>query len=257
MLRTSYNGALFLLGVMAIWELVARAEWVNPLIVPPLSRILAVFSELFWSGQIPSQILVSMKRAALGYFLAALIFIPLGILMGLSRSIHRLFEVVIEMLRPIPPPVVIPVAMLFLGLGDEMKVFVIFFSCAWPILLNTIEGARGVDPVLVSTARTFGLSRTQTIVSVILPASAPQIVTGLKVSLPIMLILVVISEMVGSTDGIGYFILDSQRTFRVAQMYAGMLALAILGYTLNQLFNLVHRLAMPWHVALLKTKEEV
>jgi len=240
------NGLVFLLGLLAVWELVAQAEWVNPLIVPPLSKILRIFSELVFSGQIPMQILVSMKRAAAGYFLAAAVFIPLGIFMGLSPTVYRLFEVIVEMLRPVPPPVVIPVALLFFGLGDEMKIFVIFFSCAWPILLNTVDGVRGLDWVLLNTARTFGLPRRKIIWQVILPACAPQIATGLRVSLPIMLILVVISEMVGSTDGIGYFVLDSQRRFRVAQMYAGMLALALLGYALNQLFNWLQRLLLPW-----------
>lgn len=249
------NGLLFLLGLLAVWELVAQAEWINPLIVPPLSKILRIFFELLFSGQIPLQILVSMKRAVVGYFLAAAVFIPLGLFMGLSQTVHRLFEVIVEMLRPLPPPVVIPVALLFFGLGDEMKIFVIFFSCAWPILLNTLDGVRNLDRVLLNTARTFGLSRRKIIWQVILPACAPQIATGLRVSLPIMLILVVISEMVGSTDGIGYFVLDSQRRFKVAQMYAGMLALALLGYTLNQLFNLIHRVVLPWHWGMAKRLE--
>lgn len=255
MRESKLNGLLFLVGLLIVWELAAQAQWVNALIVPPLSRILQVFAELFWSGQIPSQILVSMKRASAGYFLAAAVFIPLGILMGLSQMIYRLFEVVIEMLRPVPPPVLIPVAMLFFGLDDEMKIFVIFISCAWPILLNTLDGARNVDRVLLNTARTFGLPPRKVIWKVILPAAAPQIVTGLKVSLPIMLILVVISEMVGSTDGIGYFILDSQRRFRVAQMYAGMFALALLGYTLNHVFNLFYKRLMPWHAGLMRMKD--
>jgi ABC-type nitrate/sulfonate/bicarbonate transport system permease component len=137
-----------------------------------------------------------------------------------------------------------------------MKIFVIFFSCAWPILLNTIDGVRNLDWVLLSTARTFRLSRAGTIYRVILPAAAPQIMTGLRVSLPIMLILVVISEMVGSTDGIGYFILDAQRRFRVAQMYAGMFALALLGYALNQLFNLLHRRLLRWHWGMVRRGKE-
>jgi sulfonate transport system permease protein len=146
---------------------------------------------------------------------------------------------------------------LFFGLEDGMKVFVIFFSCAWPILLNTVDGVRNIDRILLNTARTFGLPRRKIIWHVILPASSPQIITGLRVSLPITLILVVISEMVGSTDGIGYFILDSQRRFRVTQMYAGMLALAILGYALNQLFNLLHRSLLAWHWGLTQRKDEV
>ena len=166
--------------------------------------------------------------------------------MGLFDRVRHALEVVVETARPIPPPVIVPVAMLFFGLGDGMKIFVIFFSCAWPILLNTIDGVRNIDRVLVHTARTFGLSQRKAIMKVILPAASPQIVTGLRISLAITLILVVISEMVGSTDGIGYFILDAQRRFKVAQMYAGMFALAVLGYTLNQLFNLLQRLLLPW-----------
>ena len=241
-----FNGIAFLLALLALWELLAQAQLINALIIPPPSKILGIFFDLLWSGQIPLQILVSMKRALAGYLLAAAVFIPLGIFMGLSPTVYRFFEVIVEMLRPVPPPVMIPVALLFFGLGDEMKVFVIFFSCAWPILLNTIDGVRGVDWVLLNTARSFGLSRGKIIWQVILPACSPQITTGLRVSLPIMLILVVISEMVGSTDGIGYFVLDSQRRFKVAQMYAGMLALALLGYTLNQLFNFLQRLLLPW-----------
>jgi ABC-type nitrate/sulfonate/bicarbonate transport system permease component len=248
----SFSGGLFLALLMAAWEAAARAELLNPLVVPPLSRILTVFWELLVSGQIPVQILVSMKRAASGYLLAAGVFIPLGILMGLFERIRLGLEVVVEVLRPVPPPVIIPLALLIFGLEDEMKIFVIFFSCAWPILLNTIDGVRNIDWVLVNTAKTFRLTRWQTIRRVVLPAASPQIITGLRVSLPIVLILVVISEMVGSTDGIGYFILDAQRRFRVTQMYAGMLALAILGYVLNQLFNLLHRRLLPWHWGMMR-----
>ena len=252
---TKLRGIVFLIALIAIWEVASRSGLLNPLILPAPARILGVFSDLISSGQIPWQILVSMKRAAAGYFLAAAVFIPLGIVMGLSQRIYCLFEVAVEMLRPVPPPVVIPVAMLFFGLEDEMKIFVIFFSCAWPILLNTLDGVRSVDWVLLNTARTFGLSRAKTIRQVVLPAASPQIMTGLRVSLPITLILVVISEMVDSTDGIGYFILDSQRRFKVAQMYAGMLSLAILGYTLNQLFDLLHRVLMSWHWGMMRRME--
>jgi ABC-type nitrate/sulfonate/bicarbonate transport system permease component len=256
MRESKLNGILFFLGLLALWEMMTQAEWINPLIVPPVSRILEIFTDLVWSGQIPLQILASLKRAMVGYLLAALVFIPLGIFMGLFEPVHRALEVIVEMLRPIPPPVIIPVAMLFFGLENEMKISVIFFSCAWPILLNTLDGVRNIDRVLLHTARTFGLPQRKIIWQVILPACSPQIMTGLRVSLPIMLILVVISEMVGSTDGIGYFILDSQRRFRVAQMYAGMLALAILGYVLNQLFNLAHRSLLPWHWGMIRSKDE-
>jgi len=249
--ESKLNGLIVLLAVIPIWELVSRGELVNPLFFPPMSKILRSFFLLVFSGDIPYQILLSLKRAAAGYLLAAIVFIPLGIAMGLFGWVHRLLEIIIEMARPIPPPVVVPVAMLFFGLGDEMKVFVIFFSCAWPILLNTFDGVRNIDRILINTARTFRVSRRGAILKVILPAASPQIMTGLRISLAVTLILVVISEMVGSTDGIGYFILDSQRRFKVDQMYAGMLSLAILGYTLNQLFLLFYSSVLAWHKGLI------
>ena len=247
-------GVVFMLVLMLAWELAAQWQLLNPLIVPPLSRIFVSFATLVSSGDIPLQIVASLKRAAAGYALAAAVFIPLGILMGLFDTCRRALEVLVEMLRPIPPPVIIPVALLFFGLEDEMKVFVIFFSCAWPILLNTLDGVRNIEKLLLDTARTFGLSYFRMIWNVVLPACLPQIMTGLRISLPITLILVVISEMVGSADGIGYFILDAQRRFRVAQMYAGMLALAMLGYSLNLLFDGVHRLLLAWHWGMLRRK---
>jgi ABC-type nitrate/sulfonate/bicarbonate transport system permease component len=245
-------GLIILLAVVPLWEVVSRLEMINPLFFPPMSKILRSFYLLVSSGEIPYQVVLSLKRAAAGYLLAAIVFIPLGVLMGLYEWLYRLLEVIIEIARPIPPPVVVPVAMLFFGLGDEMKIFVIFFSCAWPILLNTFDGVKNIDRVLIHTASTFGLSRWTAIYKVILPAASPQIMTGLRISLAITLILVVISEMVGSTDGIGYFILDAQRRFKVDQMYAGMLSLAILGYTLNQLFFLFYSTALAWHKGLVR-----
>ena len=245
--ESKLNGFLVLAALIPLWELVSRAALINPLFFPPMSKILRSFFILVLSGDLPYQIVLSLKRAAAGYLLAALVFIPLGVAMGLYHWLYRLLEVVIEMARPIPPPAIVPVAMLFFGLGDEMKIFVIFFSCAWPILLNTYDGVRNIDRVLIDTARTFGLSRRGTIAKIIVPAASPQIMTGLRVSLAIMLILVVISEMVGSTDGIGYFILDAQRRFKVDQMYAGMLSLAMTGYALNQLFLLFYNSILAWH----------
>lgn len=245
--ESKLNGLLVLLAVMPLWELAGRAGLVNPLFFPPMSKILKSFFLLCLSGDIPYQILLSLKRAAVGYLSAAIVFIPLGIAMGLFGWVYRMLEMVIEMVRPIPPPAIVPVAMLFFGLGDEMKIFVIFFACAWPILLNTYDGVRNIDRVLIYTVMTFGLARRRAIIKVILPAASPQIMTGLRISLGVTLILIVISEMVGSTDGIGYFILDSQRRFKVDQMYAGMLSLAIVGYALNQLFYLFSNSLLAWH----------
>jgi ABC-type nitrate/sulfonate/bicarbonate transport system permease component len=178
-----------------------------------------------------------------------------GLCLGLWRWLHNAFEPLIELLRPMPSPATIPIAILFLGIGDEMKVAVTAYACAWPILLNTIDGVRSVDRILFATAATFRLSPWARFWKVVLPAAAPQIVTGLRVSLAIALILVTTAEMVVSNDGLGYYVLDSQRTFRMPQMYAAVVALGVIGYALNRVFLAIDAWAMAWHKGYTRREE--
>ena len=245
-----WSGFGFLLLLVLVWEAAGRYGWIHKLFFPPATKILASFFQIVASGEVLDHVGVSLWRAGLGYGLAALVAITLGVLMGYWRVAYESLEVVVELLRAVPPPAIIPVAIVFLGIGDQMKVFIILFSCAFPILVNTMDGVRSVDPVLVRTARTFGLRQGALLWKVVLPAASPFIMTGLRIALAIALILVVISEMVGATSGIGYFILDSQRSFRIPQMYAGMLVLALLGYTLNRGFLLADARLMAWHKGL-------
>ncbi len=239
---------LVLLGLL--WEAAGRGAWVHKLLFPPLSVVLAKLYDVTVSGDILRHLGESLWRAALGYVLAAVFAVALGVAMGYWRRVYAACEITIEFLRAVPPPAVIPLAMVFLGIGDTLKVFIIFFSCAFPILVNTIDGVRSVDPVLIRTARTFGLSRLQTVWKVILPVAGPCIMTGLRVATAIALILTVISEMIGATSGIGYFILGSQRTLQIAEMYAGILVLALTGYAINRAFMMVDGRLMAWHKGL-------
>lgn len=241
-------GVLVLLAVL--WEAAGRWGWVHKVLLPPLSAILRTFFEAIASGEILEHLGVSLWRAGLGYALAALFAVALGVAMGYWRRLYDACEITIEYLRALPPPAIIPLAMVFLGIGDALKVFIIFFSCTFPILVNTIDGVRGVDPVLIRTARTFGLSARQTAWKVILPAAAPFIMTGLRIATAIALILTVISEMIGATSGIGYFILENQRTLHVTRMYAGILVLALTGYAINRVFLLIDERIMAWHKGL-------
>lgn len=245
--ESRWNGLALLLALALLWEIAGRQGWVHRLFFPPISRILASLWGLTASGEVLRHVGVSVWRAALGYALAAVVGIALGVLMGYWRRAYEAGEVVIELARALPPPAIIPVAIVLLGIEDAMKVFVIFFSCTFPILVNATDGVRGVDPVLLRTARTFGVGEAATIAKVILPAAAPFVMTGLRIALAIALILTVISEMVGATAGIGYFILDSQRSFRIPQMYAGMVVLALLGYALNRAFLAADRRVLAWH----------
>ena len=137
---------------------------------------------------------------------------------------------IVEFLRAIPPPALLPFAILVIGVGNSMKVFIIAFVCVWPILLNTIDGVAGVDPTLRDTTRVYGIRTRDRLWRVMLPAASPQIFAGMRTSLSLALIMMVISEMVASTNGIGYFVLQSQRTFAIPEMWSGILLLGILGY---------------------------
>jgi ABC-type nitrate/sulfonate/bicarbonate transport system permease component len=245
--ESRWTGIAFLVLLGLLWEAAGRGGWIHPLFFPPISRILATLVGIVTSGEIFPHLAVSLWRAALGYALAAVVAIALGVVMGYWRRAHEAGEITIELLRAVPPPVMIPVAMLFFGIGDAAKVFTIFFTCSFPILVNTIDGVRGVDPVLIRTARTFGLSSRQIVGKVILPAAAPLIMTGLRIATAIALILVVVSEMIGATSGIGYFILGNQRSLNVTKMYAGLFVLALLGYAVNRAFLVVDARLMAWH----------
>ncbi len=132
--------------------------------------------------------------------------------MGSIALVYRLLEPLTEFIRPIPAAAYIPVAILFLGIGNEMKIFVVFLACLFPILLNTYGGVRGVDPVLIDTGRTFGVSRFKALCQIVFPAALPSILTGMRISLGIALIVVVVAEMIAGNSGIGYYILDMQRS---------------------------------------------
>jgi ABC-type nitrate/sulfonate/bicarbonate transport system permease component len=183
----------------------------------------------------------------LGYSFAVIVAVVVGLVLGFSRRARLAAGPLVEFFRAIPPPALLPFGLLVLGVGTTMKVFLIAFVCLWPVLLNTIDGVMGVDPTLQETSRVYGISKRDHIRRVILPAATPQIFAGMRTSLSLALILMVISEMVASTNGIGRFTLESQRSFDIADMWSGILLLGILGYALNAVFILVERSVLRWH----------
>jgi ABC-type nitrate/sulfonate/bicarbonate transport system permease component len=214
---------------------------------PPLTDILQKFQELWLFDRVGSDVLPSLERLFLGYAIACVVAVAIGIPLGLSPLLRRATSPIVEFLRAIPPPALLPFAILVIGVGSSMKVFIIAFVCIWPILLNTIDGVRGIDPTLDDTTRVYGVSRRDRVWRVMLPAASPQIFAGMRTSLSLALILMVISEMVASTDGIGFFVLQSQRSFAIPEMWAGILLLGLLGYALNLIFLLAERRVLAWH----------
>jgi ABC-type nitrate/sulfonate/bicarbonate transport system permease component len=247
LLKTRAIGVTLIVALLVLWEASVRLEWIDSPLWPAFSTVLAALWEQLLHDDLVRNIWRSLERMFIGYAIAALLGVGAGLLMGYSAFFYRLLEPITETLRPIPSPAYIPIAILFLGIGDEMKIFMIALACLFPILLNTYSGVRSVDPVQINTGRTFGLTRQQILWEIVFPASAPYIFTGLRISLAVALILTVISEMVAANDGIGYYILHMQRSFLVAPMYAGIVTLALLGYGLNQIFVLVEHWTLRWY----------
>jgi ABC-type nitrate/sulfonate/bicarbonate transport system permease component len=244
--RNRLPGVLLIFVLLGCWEAAVRLAWVNALTFPAVSDIFLSWGKLFATGVIFEQLGASLYRMFLGFLIAAVAGIAVGLLMGYFRWIDNLLEPLVELLRPVPTPAYIPIAILVLGLGTEMKVFLITAAAFFPVLLNTYSGVKHVDPVQIDTGRTFGFGSFAILRRIVLPAALPQIFTGLRVSMGISLIMVVISEMVAANSGIGYFILQAQRTFEVSDMYAGIFTLGVVGYLLNVIFIRIEKRIVHW-----------
>jgi len=225
--------------------------------LPSLPKILEVFPDTWLlqrhtpAGDLPSRlthdVVPSLIRLGEGYGLALLIGVALGVAIGSSRPLRALLEPVLEFLRAIPPVALVPVLFLLAGIGDTTKILVIISGCIWPILLNTVEGVRGVDPTLADTCRSYrvgGLLRLRTF---ILRSASPQIVTGARQALSIGIILMVISELKASSEGLGHTIQEFTEGFQYPQMWAGVLLLGLIGIVLSLLFRLVERRVLVWY----------
>jgi ABC-type nitrate/sulfonate/bicarbonate transport system permease component len=214
---------------------------------PPLTEILETFNETWVFERFGSDVVPSLLRLSAGYAIAVAVAIAVGIPLGLNGTARRAASPIVEFLRAIPPPALLPLAIVVVGVGNTMKVLIIAFVCLWPVLLNTIDGIRGIEPTLNDTARVYGVRGLTRLRFMTLPAAAPQIFAGMRTSLSLAVIMMVISEMVASTNGIGFFVLQSQRSFAIPEMWSGIVLLGIVGYALNLLFTTVERRVLAWH----------
>jgi ABC-type nitrate/sulfonate/bicarbonate transport system permease component len=217
---------------------------------PPLSKIVAQFGELWLGQRFLDDVVPSLVRLLVGFGLSAVIGVALGVALGLTDVLRRAAEPVLEFLRAIPPTVLVPVIAIFAGIGDTSKVLVIVSGCLWPVLLNTVEGVRAADEVMVDTCRTFGITRGARLRHMVLPAASPQIAAGLRQSLSIGLILMVIGEMFAAVNGLGFSIVQFQRSFAIPQMWSGIILLGLIGFVLSVLFTLVEKRALKWYLGL-------
>ena len=186
------------LALLALWALLSSSS--DTYYFPPLTDILEAFADTWLFERVGSDVVPSLVRLGLGYGIACIVAVALGLALGSSRALRAAADPAVQFLRSIPPPALLPFGILVLGVGTSMKVFIIAFVCLWPVLLNTIDGVAGVDPTQRETARVYGIGARDRLLRVTLPAAAPQIFAGMRTSLSLALILMVISEMVASSQ---------------------------------------------------------
>lgn len=232
-------------ALVAAWWLTSSGS--TALYFPPLSTSLSSLWHGWLSTDLGPDVVPSLEHFALGLLIAIAAGVTGGLVLGAAPGVADALAPVLEFLRAIPGVALLPAALLLLGIGPAMPVSVIAYGTVWPILLNTADGVRSVDPVVRDVARSYRIGWASQLLRIVLPAASPQIVAGIRTALSIGITVIVFSEMVGSAGGIGYQILQAQRSFQIPQMWAGIILLGILGYLLNLAFRLFERLVLRWH----------
>jgi ABC-type nitrate/sulfonate/bicarbonate transport system permease component len=233
-------------AIVVAWQLwTASAHSVK---FPRPTTIAVEFRKLWLFAEFGKHVVPSLERIGLGFSIAVVVGVALGIPLGLSVWARKAAMPHVEVWRAMPPPALLPISIVLLhSIGNVQKVAFIGFFCTFPVLLNTIDGVRSVDPTLLETARSYGISGLSKIRHVVLPAALPQIFAGLRTSLALAVITMVLSEYFSSTSGVGYVLLISKNTFQMAPMWAAIVLIGLLGYLANALFLLVERHALAWH----------
>ncbi|MCC5579511.1 ABC transporter permease [Microtetraspora sp. AC03309] len=250
-----------ILLLLAVPVLLVAAWWVatadsTDFFWPPLSQIVGTFGETWFTGRFTADVLPSLARLLVGYLVAVALGVGLGTAIGSSRTLRGLLEPVLEFFRAIPSPVLVPILMLFAGIGNEMKVLVIVSGCVWPVLLNAVEGVRALDEVLRDTARCYRLRPHSRLVHLVLRGASPQIAAGARQALSIGIILMVISEMFAASNGVGFTIIQFQRSFAIPQMWTGIIMLGLIGIALSVIFRAAEARVLSWYTGLRMSQRE-
>ncbi|MFB9330353.1 ABC transporter permease [Paenibacillus aurantiacus] len=223
-----------ILALAAIWEIVPRTGLVEPAFLPPLSEVLQAWWGLLTSGELWTHTESSLIRSLAGFGIAIAAAIPLGLLIGWYKGLAELLTPVLELFRNTAALALLPVFTLILGIGETSKITLIVYACSWPILLNTISGVKNVDPLLIKSAKSMGLSPLKLFIKVILPAAVPTIFTGIRLAGAGSILVLIAAEMVGAKAGLGYLINYAQFNFQAPEMYAGIISISLIGLLFNQ-----------------------
>lgn len=235
-----------IIGFLLVWELLPRLGVVDQFILTPFSLVLKALLKMIASGEMGKHLLSSFQRSMGGFSIAMIVGIPLGVLMGWFKRFDRLVDPLLQVFRNTSILALFPVFILVFGLGEVSKIAIIFWGTLWPTLLNTIAGVRGVEPLLVKSARSMGISQAGLLFSVVLPAASPSILTGIRLSAANAVLVLVAAEMLGANSGLGFLIFYAEQSYVVPDMYAGIFSLSLIGCSINYILVAFERRVTRW-----------
>ena len=248
--RTRLSGAILIVLLLLLWEVSAARGWIVSDNWPRFSAVLVAAWRGLLSGELAEILGSTLYRTLVGYVAGCICGMAFGLLLGTNRFFDWTLRPLIEIQRTLPSPAIIPPLILFLGVDDTLKIFIIMLAVFPPVFVNTYGGVRGLDETLLLTARTFGISRFDTLRKIVLPATLPAMTAGMRIALSLALIMAVIGEMISGASGVGNYLMSMQYAMRADSMYAAVICLAAAGYLLNRLFLMLERAALHWHHAM-------
>lgn len=241
--------SIAIVAFLALWEIAPRVGLVDSTFLVPFSTAVRALWGLAQDGQLWDDARVSLTRSAIGFGIAVGIGVPLGLLIGWYRTVADILNPLLELFRNTAALALLPVFVLILGIGETSKIAIVVYACTFPILLNTITAVRGVDPTLIKAARSLGLSTPRLLRQVVLPSSVPTVLTGLRMAAASSILVLIAAELVGAKDGLGYLINAAQQNFEIEQMYAGIIAISLIGTIVNALLVRLERRLTRWRPA--------
>ncbi|HTJ96134.1 MAG TPA: ABC transporter permease [Rhodocyclaceae bacterium] len=257
-------GAIIPVVTLLAWECATRAGWFSPIVLPAPSAVAekwwaslmpamafdpATQSKLAWmfSGEMVQDAIASLYRVIVGFVIGAVLALPLGLFMGARPTVYKLFNPLLQVLRPIPPIAFIPLSILWFGLGNPPAIFLIVLGAFFPVLMNTIAGVRSVDNIYLRAAANLGASQWTLFYRVILPATTPYILAGVRIGIGTAFIVVIVSEMIAVNNGLGYRILEAREFMWSDKIIAGMLTIGLLGLAIDTGVNRLNNYLLRWH----------
>lgn len=238
-----------LLGIvifLLIWEIIPRIGLVDSNFLPPFSVVMHTFFQMLLSGELIDNIAISLRRSLMGFGLGLLLAIPLGLIIGSFKKIEFYVDPLLQLFRQTSTLALLPVFLLFFGIGETSKVAIVFWGVWSAILLNTVNGVKNVDPNLIKAARSMASPQLTIFLKVVLPSAFPSIITGIRISATSSILVLIAAEMMGASSGLGYLLYDTQMKYQISKMYASIVTMSLIGIIVNYIIVAFEKKICVW-----------